>query len=490
MATAQPTETRISDSLVKSKWSSYGEDMEQQHGLFRCRDRHKIQRDISSALSSAAGSTTCTQPADNDFSEIFPNESVFLAMRDDLTHVSELDNTGTDVFDESVDSVPVEECASITNARVSTECNAFRSAQENENLTPMKPEVFGNGDIFKKLDRAQKVAEARVREGMAAAAAEIVRLRQSNLETTRKLEEQCKMWKVLARTELKKRNRLVEEMQILTDEKIRAEHIGNEAVRQCDMLSHENARLHANLQVSRAELAQVDAQRQDFRLQLTTLRATLGLLSREPMPTAMLSGETALTPRAPGQAPPLSNSVRHAWPRNSQIEESPGPVLPDSQAASKSLAANHSPVPTWVTSTGPRGDVAKEAGPSRCEATKPSNQPPNQPPNQPSSKAPSVEANPRATSGLGTMEFDDESYESDFDFSSASENESDSDDGYSFVFDPSPAPTPLARHSEEPFAKLYTPQEKVLSVDTSVHNSNGERKRRTMRSTRLATTLP
>lgn len=507
MTTTQPTETRISDSLVTSKWPSYGEDMED--GLLRCQ---KIQRDTSqdtcTCTSSAAGSKGTgegagSQPTDNDFSEIFPNESVFLAMRDDLTHVSELDNTATDVFDESVDSgvdlVPIE-AASNTDARASTstgctstECDAFRSGQDNKS--------FENGDIFKKLDRAQKVAEARVREGMAAAAAEIVRLRQSHLETTRKLEEECKLWKVLARTELKKRNRLVEEMYTLTDEKIRAEHIGNEAIRQSKMLSNENARLHANLQASRQELAQVDAQRQDLRLQLTTLRATLGLLSREPMPTAMLSGKTALAPRAPAQAPHLPNAVRDALPRNLQIEEHLGTVLPDSQAASKSVAAIPSPLPAWFASTEPRGDIAKETGPSPCEAT---NQPPNQSPKQPSkkpsaSKAPSVVTNLRATpclvdTNVGSLEQEDESYESDFEFSSASENESDSDDGYSLVFDPSPAPTPCARnHSMEPFVKFYTPQEKVLSTDTSARKSNGERKRRVVRpmsSTRIATTLP
>jgi len=217
--------------------------------------------------------------------------------------------------------------------------------------TSMTNEVHSKHDIFEKLKQAQEFAENQVQVCIATASAEIVRLRELNAETKRKLNSQIFAWKTRADSELKKRLQLEKELKIMADQKLRADHICIEANRQCEFLGRENAHLLEELQVGRSKLAHVDAQRRDFHHQLSALRTTLGLLSREPVPQPRLSREplpaSFLSPThfRPASAPPRSNP-NFGMPENPQIQYAPPPVITDRPAASK---VQSPPRPAWIT---------------------------------------------------------------------------------------------------------------------------------------------
>merc|ERR1719271_1575786 len=68
--------------------------------------------------------------------------------------------------------------------------------------------------------------------------------------------ENARLQENLKRTKI----RLGQEIKRITDDKLRAEHIGNETDRQCTLLHRENARLQAELKATRLKFAYIDAQ--------------------------------------------------------------------------------------------------------------------------------------------------------------------------------------------------------------------------------------
>jgi len=237
-----------------------------------------------------------------------------------------------------------------------------------------KDKDFERDNIFKKLKQAQKFAENQVQECMTIASAEIVRLRDLHAETKRDLDSQIIAWKARAETELNKRIQLEKEIEVMTNQKLRAEHICNEANRQCEFLGRENACLLQDLQAGRLKLAHVDAQRRDFHQQLATLRATLGLLSREPVPQLHLSREPRPSPflsHGPLPTPLLSRERSPpppcAPPRfdsNFGMSENPQVQYPSASLMTTRLAANETPSlprPAWL------------ASPNECDSVKVSN---------------------------------------------------------------------------------------------------------------------
>jgi len=327
--------------------------------------------------------------------------------------------------------------------------------------------AWGDDDIFQKIKQAQKIAEDQVQGIIGATVGEISRLRKSHAKeiiqlgkshskAKQKLEAKCSkleqlaqaewMLKMLAEKEMQKvtnqklcaekianeanrkcadleqkvtnqklcaekianeanrkcaglerenarlqenlkrtKIRLGQEIKRITDDKLRAEHIGNETDRQCTLLHRENARLQAELKATRLKFAYIDAQRQDFRLQLTTLRATLGLLSREPACEPILSREPLPSPYVPvhpSRCGPNSKISEDEQSQDPQIQHVVAPVLPNRPASRGSLAADtlRSCPPTWLAICADKEDTtANELRPSNNDLPKPSNHDMSQP---------------------------------------------------------------------------------------------------------------
>lgn len=305
-----------------------------------------------------------------------------------------------------------------------------------------KDEVHSKHDIFEKLKQAQEFAENQVQVCIATASAEIVRLRELNAETKRNLNSQIFAWKTRADSELKTRLQLEKELKMMADQKLRADHICIEANRQCGFLGRENSRLLEELQVGRLKLAHVDAQRRDFHQQLSALRTTLGLLSREPVPQPCLSREplpTSFLSRnhfRPASAPPRSNP-NFGMPENPQIQYAPPPVITDRPAASK---VQSPPRSAWITRT------------NECDCVKETN-------SSNSNSAVEVPPSPPPAESACTQDAAADAYEDDFDVSEHSGSDwtefSDEEIGYTSI-DEEICVTPLASSRRTPKTKAVS----------------------------------
>jgi len=314
-----------------------------------------------------------------------------------------------------------------------------------------KDEVHSELDIFEKLKQAQEFAKNQVQVCIATASAEIVRLRELNAETKRNLNSQIFAWKTRADTELAKRLQLEKELKMMADQKLHVEHICISANRQCEFLGRENARLLEDLQVGRLKLAHVDAQRRDFHQQLSALRTTLGLLSREPVPQPRLSHEplpASILSRnhfRPASAPPRSDR-NFGMPENPQIQHPSPPVITDGPAANKFQSP---PRPAWITR------------PNECDSVKETN-------SSNSDGAVAVSPPPAESRPDGTQDAAD-AYEDDFDVSDRSESDWNSDwsqfsdaDGYTSI-DEEICVTPSASSCRTPKPKTLTVSRRIDS---------------------------
>jgi len=288
---------------------------------------------------------------ETDFVEIIPSESTFLDVKTDVAEATYLETSETSsnvngiykVFDESVENVEVSTTKAVRNDD-EKEANYSPFCASKEDFNAKQIECFENNDIIQKLEKARKLAEAKIQEGMAVAVDELVRLRDAYADSRRQLDTQRTICKLLAETGEQKRAELEQEIERVKDQKLRTEFIANEADRQCAVLGRENMRLQAHLKEARWKLAHIDAERNEFRLQLTTLRGTLGLLAREPVP--------AISPCAHARTPALISS--HGRSGNQQfqqpqIQDSHQEAFANSQATNEPLAGHR--LPPWASAT-------------------------------------------------------------------------------------------------------------------------------------------
>jgi len=288
---------------------------------------------------------------ETDFVEIIPSKSTFLDVKTDSAEATYLEISETSsnvngiykVFDESVETNEVSTTKIARNPdEKQTDHRPFCASKDDKNTN--QSECLGSNHIIQKLEKARKLAETKIREGMAVAADELVRLGDAYADTKRQLDTQRIICKMLAETEEQKRAELEQEIKRVKDQKLRTEFIANEANRQCALLGRENMHLQAHLKEARLKLAYVDAERNEFRLQLTTLRGTLGLLAREPVP--------AITPCAHLQTPAPASS--HSRPGNQQLQQPQIEYLPQ-KAFANSRSTNGPLVshalPAWVSVT-------------------------------------------------------------------------------------------------------------------------------------------
>lgn len=280
---------------------------------------------------------------ETDFVDIIPSESTFLDVKADVAEATDLETSEISsnvngiykVFDESVENVEV---STIKEATYSPFCAS------KEDYNTKKIACFEKNNIFQKLEKARKLAEAKIREGMAVALDELVRLRDAYADSRRQLDTQRTICKLLAETEERKRAELEREIKRVKDQKLCTEFIANEADRQCAVLGRENMRLQAHLKEARLKLAHIDTERNEFRLQLTTLRGTLGLLAREPVP--------AISPCAHARTPaPVSSHGRSGNQQfqQPQIQDSPQEAFANNQATTEPLVGHK--LPPWASAT-------------------------------------------------------------------------------------------------------------------------------------------
>lgn len=306
---------------------------------------------------------------DTDFLEIIPSKSMFLDVDIDPnegTYLEISENTSNvngnyKVFEESVETDKVSTTRLVTSPdETEAECRPFSAWKDNDNQN----ESSQNNSIIQKLEHARKLAESKIREGMAAAADEILKLRDMHTNTKRQLETQRTIFKMLAETEEQKRVQLEQEIERVKDQKLRAEFVSNEANRQCALLGRENARLQTHLKEARLKVAYIDAERKEFRLQLTTLRGTLGLLAREPV--------AASSPYTHMQTPATASS--HGMSGNSQVQQPQIRKLPqreliDSSPLKQPIVSHSLPAttPAWARVTH-KDDCVNEPSPSADDA--------------------------------------------------------------------------------------------------------------------------
>lgn len=291
---------------------------------------------------------------ETDFVEIIPSESTFLDVKTDVTEATYLETSETSsnvqtvngiykVFDKSVENVEVSTTRAVRN-NDKKEANHAPLCDSNENINTKKIDCFQSNGIIQKLEKARKLAEAKIREGMTVAVDELVRLRDAYADSRRQLDTQRTICKLLAETEEQKRAKLEQEIERVKDQKLRTDFIANEANRQCAVLGRENMRLQAHLKEARLKLTHINAERNEFQLQLTTLRGTLGLLAREPVP--------AISPCARARTPsPISSHGRsgHQKFQRPQIQDSPQEAFANDQATNEPLARHV--LPSWASAT-------------------------------------------------------------------------------------------------------------------------------------------
>ena len=288
---------------------------------------------------------------ETDFLEIIPSESTFLDVKTDVAEATYLETSETSsnvngiykVFDESVENVEVSTTKAVRNDD-ETEAHHSPFCASKDDYNTKQIECFENNDIIQKLEKARKLAEAKIQEGMAVAVDELVRLRDAYADSRRQLHTQRTICKLLAETEEQKRAELEQEIERVKDQKLRTEFIANEADRQCAVLGRENMRLQAHLKEVRLKLAHIDAERNEFRLQLTTLRGTLGLLAREPVP--------AISPYAHARTPSHVSSNDRSGNQQfqqPQIQDSPQDSFANNQASNEPLVGHT--LPPWASAT-------------------------------------------------------------------------------------------------------------------------------------------
>lgn len=288
---------------------------------------------------------------ETDFVEIVPSESTFLDVETDVTEATYLETSETSsnvngsykVFDKSVENVAVSTIKVVRNNE-EKEANYAELRNSNENSNTKQIECFESNSIIQKLEKARKLAEAKIREGMTVAVEELVRLRDAHADSSRQLGTQRTICKLLAETEEQKRAALEQEIERVKDQKLRTEFIANEANRQCAVLGRKNMRLQAHLKEARLKLAHINAERNEFRLQLTTLRGTLGLLAREPVP--------AISPYAYARTPTPTSSYGRSGNQQfhqPQIQDSLQEVFANDQATNEP-SAGHT-LPPWASDT-------------------------------------------------------------------------------------------------------------------------------------------
>lgn len=326
------------------------------------------------------------QEKDMEFLEIVPNKSVFLDISKDPNEPVYLDisnalhnvsnvNGVYKVFDESVAAENKKmPSAGLSVCTTTTKCAALNSKQHGENAMLNQDGHSKDDNIFQKLEHAQKLAETKIREGVAAVTAEVVRLRELQVKTKQHLQAQCTSWKnrfeALARVEAKNRLTFKKTLQLVTNQKLRAEYIGNQANNQCAALSRENARLQEELKAARMKLASVDAERQEFRVQLTTLRGTLSLLSREPAPKPLISCQPASNYPDAQFTPTASNYIASVKPRSEEPQIYPSPVFPNRPES----PGQRSPAPAWVIPPPRKREAVSETATADDDVPKPSNE--------------------------------------------------------------------------------------------------------------------